>query len=524
MKKTIKISLGGIAFNIEEDAFMLLDDYIKTLRAHLGKSEESEEIVKDIEERTAELFVEQLGKLEIVTIDIVSKVIQILGKPEQITNDESEETTTKSETSVKDGARKRLYRDIDNAIISGVCSGLAAYFRIDPLVFRILFAVLIFANGLGLIAYLILWIAVPRAETTRQRLEMRGEEINFANLEKNIKKEFENVKNNLNKQRNSGAFDSFFNAIGRIFVAIGKGLEGVFKVIGIILAIVLISVGLTGLLAVVGSIFIGGVAFSGDYLTYSGLSMGEFLGSAFDLGSFLWISIPVFLIIAIPLLSIIYLGLRIVLRFKVRDSIILVSAGTLWIVSVVALAFIVFLQARSFTIRESVKENLVLTIPAAEKETLIVKAMDLADFEIIPEKPIKIDDYTLAIDDGKTIIVGNPRIFIGKAEGENFELKLVKKSRGGTKHQAKISAERVSLNHSIIDSTLSISPYFFLSKGDKWRVQEVEVYINVPDGKHIFVDKSIENLLSSDQPYCSCWPDELAGKTWVMKGERLVEL
>jgi phage shock protein PspC (stress-responsive transcriptional regulator) len=524
MKKTIRISLGGISFNIEEDAYSFLDDYIKSLKNHLGNTPETDEIVKDIEERAAELFSEMLGNSETLTIDMVKDVIKILGNPEQITNDEGNGTRQNTDFVSKDNIKKRLYRDGDKTIIAGVCAGLGTYFRIDPLVFRILFPILILVNGLGLIAYFILWIALPKAETARQRMEMRGEEINFENLEKNIRKEYEQVKSNLNKQKNSAFFERLFSAIGKFFIVIGKVFEGFFKVIGAILAIAFISIGLLGLTTAVGSIFFGGIVISGLVPSYSELAVSEFLSSTFDLGSLLWVSIPVFLIIAIPLISLIYLGLRMVLRFRVKDSAFFVLAASVWIASVIALAFIVFFQAHSFTIRESVKEKVELILSEPENETLIIKTLEFDNYEIIPEKPIKFDHYTIAIDNGKTTIVGKPKIYIGKASGDVFEMIIVKKSRGSTKQLAKNSANRVSINYYLNGTSLSISPYFLLSKGDKWRVQEVIITILVPEGKSIYIDESIEELLSSDQEYSFKWPDEMVGKTWVMKTDRLIEL
>ena len=92
---------------------------------------------------------------------------------------------------------KRLYRDPDNRVLGGVCGGLGAYFNNDPLLFRILFIIIFFGMGSGLIIYLILWIAIPEARTTAQKLEMRGEPITIENIKKAVREEFENVKKNM---------------------------------------------------------------------------------------------------------------------------------------------------------------------------------------------------------------------------------------------------------------------------------------------------------------------------------------
>ena len=345
-------------------------------------------------------------------------------------------------------------------------------------------------------AYIIFWISLPKAETTRQRMEMRGEAINFDNLEKNIKREYQQVKENLNKRNVSTFFEKIFSFFGKIFIALGVALAGLFKAIGVILAITFICVGLLGITAAIGSIFFGGVVISEFSPSYTELALSEFLRSTFDLGSMLWVSIPVFLIVAIPLLAIIYVGLRMVLRFKVRDSVFFVLSASAWIVSFLVLAFVVFMQARSFTIRESVKEQTELITSETEIKTLTLTTQPLDSTLVIPEKPIRFDHYTVAIDNETTSVVGKPKLYFGKASGEKFELVVVKISRGGTKLSARNSAKRISLKYELEGSTLNLYPYFFLSKGDKWRAQEVSITINIPEGKAIYLDKSVEMIIS----------------------------
>jgi len=93
---------------------------------------------------------------------------------------------------------KRMYRDQDNRILGGVCSGMGAYFRIDPIILRIIFVVAVLGFASGLIIYLILWVVIPEAKTTAQKLEMRGEPVNVSNIGKTVKEEFNRVKNNMN--------------------------------------------------------------------------------------------------------------------------------------------------------------------------------------------------------------------------------------------------------------------------------------------------------------------------------------
>ena len=153
----------------------------------------------------------------------------------------------------------------------------------------------------------------------------------------------------------------------------------------------------------------------------------------------------------------------------------------------------------------------------------IIASYDFNTDELEPDKYITIDDYTVAYFDGKTTIVGKPKVFIGKSSSENFEVVIVKKSRGATKQLAMASAERVIMHYTINESNLVLNPNFFLPNEEKWRAQEVEITINVPENRMVYIDKSLETILSDEQNYCFCWPDEMVDKTWIMKGERLVE-
>ncbi len=525
MKKTVRANIGGIAFNVEEDAFTTLKEYFESIKQHLGESPETDEIIRDIEERSAELFTELLASKEIITEEMVIQVIETLGKPEQIASEDSEKQSENTYSKPSFDKRRRLYRDGENSIIAGVCSGLGLYFNIDPLAFRLILAVLFFAHGLGLIIYLVLWVAVPRAITTRQRMEMRGEEVNFSNLEKNIKHEFEEVKKSMQKHRVSDLFERIFSALGGIFIAIGRVLGAIISVLAVIFAILFISIGLIGLLGVAISLFLGEYIVS-HFPSISGFTANEILSTTIDLGSMLWVTIPVFAIIAIPLIALVYLGLRMVFRFRRGDTLFFVTSATLWISAVVFLALVMFFQARSFSILESVKERIELSENCNGIKSLVVsvsKNADDFDIQFEPDKIIRVDEYSLAYTDGVATIYGKPKVYFEKSEGDCFELLIVKKSRGATKNQAKSSAEAIDVIFSSSDTTLTLYPYYALHKKSKWRTQEVEITICIPEGKEIFIDESLENLIGIDKDFAYRWPDEMVGKTWIMHGTKLEE-
>ena len=193
MKLTVNINLGGYAFHIDEDAYDRLRQYLKNLENEFSGETSSAEIIADIEGRVAELFKMRLNNYkQVITIEDVEEVMGILGSPEVISGSEPADDEPRSSSS------RRIYRDSDKRIFGGVCAGLAAYLNMDTLIMRIIFAILILPGGFGIILYLVLWIVLPEARTTAQKLEMRGDPVNIQNIKKSVKREFDTVKKKMN--------------------------------------------------------------------------------------------------------------------------------------------------------------------------------------------------------------------------------------------------------------------------------------------------------------------------------------
>ena len=180
MNKTISISLAGFSFIIEEQAYEKLNKYLQALRNSLEK-DEADEVMYDIEIRIAEIFRENLDKREVVNSDDVEKVIAQIGTPEAIEG-QSEENAEQEIPQEK--TKKELFRDMKRGKIAGVCAGLAQYFGMDISLMRIIWIlVFIFTVGfVSVVAYVILWIVLPEAETASDFLKMQGKPINFDSL------------------------------------------------------------------------------------------------------------------------------------------------------------------------------------------------------------------------------------------------------------------------------------------------------------------------------------------------------
>ncbi len=186
MKKTITINLGGMVFHIDEDAYRQLEEYLRSLGDHYANDPASGEILEDIEARMAELFHEKMSPgQEVITLANTQEVIRIMGYPEDFMEEDPSAAYGRRQRT----HYRRIYRDPDSRVLGGVCGGLGAYFNIDPLVFRLLFIAVTLLGGAGVLLYIILWIIVPEAKTTAQKLEMRGEPVNVSNIGKKVKEE-----------------------------------------------------------------------------------------------------------------------------------------------------------------------------------------------------------------------------------------------------------------------------------------------------------------------------------------------
>ena len=195
MKITVSINIGGVAFHIDEDAYTELKLYLRSLDRHFAREESSAEIMADIESRIAELLKERISDYkQVVTLQDVLEVINILGTPEDI----GEEDTGRPQSRMSRPGYHRMYRDPDNRIIAGVCSGMGAYWRVDPWIVRAVFIIAALPGGLGILIYIVLWIVLPEARTTAQKIEMRGEPVNIHNIKDSVKNAFEDVKKNMN--------------------------------------------------------------------------------------------------------------------------------------------------------------------------------------------------------------------------------------------------------------------------------------------------------------------------------------
>jgi phage shock protein PspC (stress-responsive transcriptional regulator) len=189
MTEVQKVSIGGYAFTLEVEAYDIVKRYLDELEAHYSQREGGSEVMEGIEERMAELLYEKCGDDGVASVSHINEVIETLGRPSAIESDGDPDPKKESVPGeVRREGKKRLYRDPTNKMLGGVCSGLAAYFKIDVVIVRIIFLGLFVLGatlsgtmhswhvhsygGFVVLAYIALWIAMPEAKTVKQRWEM----------------------------------------------------------------------------------------------------------------------------------------------------------------------------------------------------------------------------------------------------------------------------------------------------------------------------------------------------------------
>ena len=234
MKKNITINLFGQLYNIDEDAYELLNNYEESLRHHFSKQEDGAEIFNDIEARIAELLSEQKAKgVEAISIEHVQDIIKRIGAPEEIGNEEMDSDEAR-QSRAEGAAPKRLYRDMENKLLAGVLAGFANYFGGDRTWWRIGFILICvplfgffklfhigFMNLGPVIAYVVLAILLPSAATPEERLKMKGKAVNPQTLANEVTNEAQQKKDaaaGTDYHRNArGCVAGFFSILVAMF-------------------------------------------------------------------------------------------------------------------------------------------------------------------------------------------------------------------------------------------------------------------------------------------------------------------
>ncbi len=581
MKQVININFQGRVVPIEVTAFEILKGYTESLSRYFANEEGKEEIINDIESRIGELFQERLKKgSTCITDDDVNAIIRSMGRPEDF---ETEDTTTgifekaqeSSDRSNTGSAaafnttetHRRLYRDENEKIIGGVCSGLANYFGIDIVVVRIIFVLLGIGFGFGIITYLVLWVAVPstastqigstrkklyrdsddkiiggvcsgignyfginawiprilfllpflsffsrwgnhwgdgdfpnflrvgfspgalivyiilwlvipEAFSTTEKLEMKGEKVDMNSIKNSVVEEMKGVQQRAGKltkeaQEKGKAFTAEVGSVARRG---GRSLGDIIVLLFKIFAYFIL--GCIGFGLVVG-LFVFGIASIGVF------PMKDFVLTDGWQNIFAWGTLIFF--IAAPIIGIITWIVRKIAKIKSNRKTMRLSFAGLWLIGLFCFISLIISVGRDFRASNSLNEqDVILTNPTVNKLEITTVSPEQKFYR---NRWFRIEPFQALEED--TAVVQNVSVHIVKSPNDSFRVTMLKMVNGRTKRYADTLANLINFRAAQRDSLLVIDKGITITRKDKFRNQRIVLTIYVPVGKQIRVDRNV---------------------------------
>ncbi len=471
-------------FLFEEDAYELLQDYMDRLNHGLRNEKGNKEIVEDIELRIAELCSAMLNdKKQVIAIEDIQSILETLGDPSQYIDEEeaSKSTYTKETFDGSKNKDRHLFRDVDNATIAGVCAGIANYFKIDVVIIRAIFIVMFLFGGFGFPLYIILWIIVPKANSTIDKLRMRGKAITVGS----VREEVENAGNRLTKEtnkisnrlRNDDTIHRRVSSIGRLIsVLFGTGLI----LFGLFWLVMILIFGAAGLQFIP-------VQSENGFLSLSDFS-NLVLSNESD-NTLAWIGGFVAGFSAI--FFILLLGIKLV--FNIRNKWSKRALGLLFISGFIGTMICVFIGLK--TGREMTNEGEIeRLVGSVQCEQLVIQShhsnnRKTGSFEVKTD-----DDFNFITIKGENIEESGIHFEYRLSEDSLFHIKQNFSAHAHTHRSAVAKAKNIKHSVSLDSTFLNVNSSYSFPKIDKLRDQEVYIIIEIPEGKSVMINKQIIRL------------------------------
>jgi len=525
MNKTISINLSGMLFNLEENAYEKLSAYLGKLRISFQSTEGKEEILADIESRIAELFAEKLKDKQVILEREVDEVIDRLGKPEEYETNQDEESPQQErpkQNPYTESEHKRLFRDPDRSVLGGVCGGAAHYLGVDPVWLRLAFVAALFIFGTGPLLYIILWIVIPKAETTADKLQMRGERVNIENIEKRFREETDRIRRKAGEfgekarkdfdSSNAGArIGGIVNEIVQAFLSFLKGFGSVIgRMIGVFL--VLFS-GIT-LLALIISLFAAGtfsIESNGEDLNF--YRLGDFLSIFFHSGlQFDLFVIGAALLLFTPVIGIFLLGIRLVIYPRKGLPWVASANGGLFLIGLLLCIVTGAMLISDVGVKGKRIDPVELSV--IESDTLVLAIQPNSELNI--KQFATIDSWKFYIDKEEHFMTGQVKFNVIKSETGNFSMTVNRSARGADKKEAIRTAGDIRYFAKQQENTVFVNPYFSLLPESKWRRQRVEFNLEIPTGKFVKFENGMAELIDDVPNIQHLDGDEMIGQTFIM--------
>ncbi|MDO5977803.1 PspC domain-containing protein [Flavivirga spongiicola] len=499
MNKTVNINLAGIFFHIDEDAYLKLQRYLEAIKRSFTDSQGRSEIISDIEARIAELFNDRVqNNKEVIRIKEVDEVISIMGQPEDyLVDDEIFEDEPQTSYKRRTSPSKKLFRDTDNSYVGGVSSGLAHYFGIDTIWIRLAWIILIFGAGTGILLYILLWVLVPEAKTTAEKIMMTGEPVTISNIEKKIKDGFENVTDVAKNVTDSvgaaakNVSDSVSNAAKNVdfqkqgskiksssktfFDTLGEVIMFFFKVFAKFIGVILMFTGAIAIISLIIALFSLGVV---NVIHIPGLDLVDIVNAG---NTPVWlVSLFTFFTVGIPFFFLFYLGLKILINnLKSIGNIAKFTLLGLWLISTIGLVVIGIRQASEHAFNERVIAKQELNITA--NDTLKIK---MAENDLYMNSYYRNNSFKVLNNENgeKTIYRSDIRIIVKSTTDSLAKIGIEKSADGSNYEKAIERAKNISYNYAFNGNELLLDSYLATPAENKFSDQEIVVILYLPEG------------------------------------------
>lgn len=515
MNKTVTINISGIIFHIDEDAYENLSGYLQGIKSYVGSAEGGAEMMADIESRIAELLQQRLGNSrQVVSQADVDHVRDIMGRPEDFGAGEKTETQAEAPT---ERVRRRLFRNPDEKILGGVCSGLAAYFDIETVWVRLAMFILVFFGGLSIWVYIILWIVIPEAKTTAEKLAMRGESANLNNIMRNFRDEAQDVKSRL------GKYGSDMNrAYGdRVRSNLSGALNTTFSIIGRIIGFIFLLIGTGLLVGYVGTL-------TGISIVENNHVYNSWRQAIFDSGSdYLLAVISFILVLGVPVFMLLYVGVKLLFRIRYSNRWLTLGLGLLWLMGVIVGLYVTVDTVREFsessrvrntTVVEGVGDTIIVKMrPAPE----VIREWNYDNSGDLEESLEESNDYEFGIRGKKLTVIGHAGLDVIESQNDSVELSLNYISQGRDKKQANEHARAIEYNYTANGREIIFDEVFRVQEDGRWRAQKVDIRLRLPEGTVIYFDESVKRLLDDVDNTTNTWDGDMVNRRWKMTGRGL---
>ena len=478
MKKTVSVNIKGMNFLIEEEAYEYLKQYMDKLAHVLKNDKGGKEIIEDIELRIAELCAAKLNdRKQVIDTDDIKSILDTLGDPSQFIDDDksTKEDSFQSTNDQKQSSdEKRLFRDLENASIAGVCSGIANYLNIDVVIVRAIFLVIFFFGGFGLPMYFILWIVIPKANTTIDKLRMRGKPITVDS----VREEVESAAEKVTKESKS-----FFSRI-KNEEAIGKRVSNIINFLIAALGIGMICFAIFVLIMFLifgfGGMQIIPVQSESGFLSLPQLG-SLVLNNTSDYNWAWWgLSIAIFS----GVLFILLLGVKLLFRIKNRWS--RISLGLIFTSGIIGsiMCFVIGAKTgRDFSIEGEIEREV-----GQIYSTEIQLIGHPSRFKASSEFNIKSNGrYGLIGIQGKHIVESGIHLEYKLSKDSLYHIYQNFSAHSHSYRQALNKAKNIKHSISIKNSEVHLNTFFSYPMNDKLRDQEVYIVIEIPEGKNVRV-------------------------------------